>query len=163
MKKDRPPQLHSFTLFELVIVLAIISAMTMVLMPYAGNSNKSLKLKQHCLDIAETIKYAIDLAVNTQRPTRLAINVKNKSYLLEMATQTNNYQPIEGFHGAVRYIRKTAHIIDMEGFYQDANDCYIVFDPAKKWPSASFSLSSQDLIKTIKIEGKRIEIEESTI
>lgn len=37
---------------------------------------------------AETIKYAINLAIDTKKPTRLAVNVKNKSYLLETATQT---------------------------------------------------------------------------
>jgi len=163
MKKDKASPHVGFTLVELIIVLAIISAMVKVLLPYATRSNDSLKVKQQCLDMAEVIKYAIDLAINTRKSTRITINPKNKSYLLEMATQTNSYQPIEGFHGTVRYISRAANIMDIQGFCCDANDQYLIFDPTGKWPDASISLSTEDSIETIKIRGRCVEIEESTI
>ena len=163
MKKDSASPHCGFTFLELIIVLAIISAMAMVLVPYATRSNESLKVKQQCLDIVETIKYAIDLAADAKKLTRIAINLKSKSYQLQIATETNSFEPIEGFQGAVRYISRAARIMDIQGFCCDANDQYLIFDPAGKWPDASFSLSTDDLIETIKIRGRRVEIEESTI
>ena len=154
---------EAFTLFELVIVLAIISAMVTVTVPYATRSNRNLKIKQQSLNIAELAKYAIELAADIKRPVRLTINTKQKSYQLEIATEANYYQPVDGFLGSVRYIDKTVRIMDITGFDMQANNCYLVFDPAGQWPDADFSLVTADLIETISIRGRRVEIEESTI
>lgn len=160
---NRTSRLLGFTLFELIFVLLIIAAMVTVVVPYATRSNESLKIKQECLDMVETIKYAVDLAMDTKRPTRIVINPKNNSYLLEIATRINNqnYKPIEGLR--VRYFGRSIDVIDTTGFTVDGDDCYLIFDPARPWPNANISLSTDDTIKTIKITGKQIEIEDSTI
>jgi type II secretory pathway pseudopilin PulG len=46
----------AFTLFELVVVLAIISAMIAVVVPFVKRSNDGLKIIQQSRDVAQTIK-----------------------------------------------------------------------------------------------------------
>jgi len=152
-----------FTLFELVVVMAVISVMVMVAVPYASKSNEGLKLKQEGLNIAEAVKYAIDLAINSGKPVRITIDTKNKDYLLEAAAAENVYKPIEGFPGEVCYISQTTSIVDMTGFETDGSNQYLVFDTAKQWPDAEFSLSAGDIVETIRIKGKRVEVEESAL
>jgi prepilin-type N-terminal cleavage/methylation domain-containing protein len=152
-----------FTLFELVVVMAVISVMIMVAVPYASKSNDGLKLKQEGLNIAEAIKYAIDLAINSGKSVRITIDTKNKEYLLEAASAENTYRPLDGFLGAACYISQTTRIVDMTGFETDGSNQYLVFAPAKQWPQAEFSLSAGDIVETIRIKGKKIEVEESTI
>lgn len=161
--KNRALRLHGFTLFELIVVLVIIAAMATVVVPYATRSNESLKIKQECLDMVETIKYAVDLAMDTKRPTRIVINSKNNSYLLEIATGINNqnYKPIEVLR--VRYFGRSVDVIDTTGFTVDGNGRYLIFDPARLWPNASICLSTSDAIRTIKIKGKQVEIDNSAI
>ena len=163
--QNRRPGLYGFTLFELIVVLVIISVMVTITIPYATRSNEGLKIKQECLNIAEAVRYAIDLAMDTKKPTRIVINPKNNSYLLEIATGINNqsYKPTEGFQGIVRYFGQAIHIIDITGFDVDGNSWYLIFDPTKPWSNASFSLSIGDVIKTVKIEGKQVKLEEPTI
>jgi type II secretory pathway pseudopilin PulG len=157
--------LKAFTLFELIVVLVIIAAMTTVVVPYATRSNKNLRVKQECLNMAEAVKYTINLAMDTKRPTRIVINPKNNSYLLEIATGINNqdYKPVEDFQGAVHYFGRNVHIIDTTGFSVDGNGRYLIFDPARPWPNASICLSTSDAIKTIDIRGKQVEIDDSAI
>jgi len=163
--KDGTSSHNGFTLVELIIVLMIISALVTIVVPYANRSNETLKMEQKCLDISEAIKYAIDLAVNTRRPTRIVINHKENSYLLEIAEGTSNqgYNPIEDSRGTIRYFGKNVHVIDMTGFSVAGNGYYLTFDPTKPWPIASISFSSRDVIKTVKIRGKHVEIEAPTI
>jgi prepilin-type N-terminal cleavage/methylation domain-containing protein len=157
--------LYGFTLLELMIVLVIIAAMVTVAVPYASRSNKSLKMKQESLSMAEAIKYAADLAMDTKKPTRIVINLKTNTYLLEIAAGINNqsFKPIEGFGGNIRYLGQSVHIIDMTGFSIEGKEHGLVFEPTRPWPNATISLSSDDAIKTIKIRGKQVEIEDSTI
>jgi len=155
-----------FTLFELIVVLVIISAMITVIVPYAGRSNESLKIKEECLNMAEAVKYAIDLATDTKRATRIVINPKNRSYLLETTAggaDNQDYKPVEGFQGAVRYFGLKIYIADMDGFGVEGDDRYLTFDPEKPWPNASFSLLTNDAVNTIKIRGKQVEFEVSGI
>ena len=70
---------------------------------------------------------------------------------------------MEGFQGAVHYFGQTIHFIDMTGFSAEANARYLVFDPARPWPVASISIWAGDVIKTIKITGRQVETEDSTI
>lgn len=164
-RRDSRTRSHGFTLFELIVVLAIIAAMITVAIPYASRSNESLRIKQECLNVAQAIEYASDLAVNIRRPTRIVINPNNKSYWLEIAAGTNNhdYKPLEDFQGSVRYFGKSIYITDTSGFSIDGNTYYLIFDPARPWPNASISLSNKDAIKTIIIRGNHVEIEESSI
>ena len=65
---------NGFTLFELIVVLAIISAMVTVIVPFASRSNDSLQIREQSRDVAQTIRYAIDLAQNSCRPVKFVIN-----------------------------------------------------------------------------------------
>ena len=163
--KDKALRLRGFTLFELIVVLVIIVAMATVVVPYATRSNEDLKIKQECLNVAETVKYAIYLAMDTRRATRIVINPKNNCILLEIATGIDNqdYKPVENFQGAVRYFGRNVHIMDMTGFSVDGNSSYLVFEPAKPWPYASICLSASDAMRTIRIKGKQVEIDNSAI
>jgi len=156
---------RGFTLFELITVLLIISAMAMAVVPYVTRSNSNLATREQGLNMAEAIKYAIDLAGDTKRPTRIVINLQKKSYVIETASGVNNqdYQQVQDLQGAAGCLGESVAIVDMEGFGVEGKNCQLIFDPARLWPDASFSLSTGEAIETIKIRGKRVEIEESTI
>ena len=162
---NRNASCSAFTLFELMIVLVIIATMVTVVIPYATRSNEALRTTQECLSLADAIKYIADMAIDTKLPTRILLNPESNSYMLEIASGTDNrdYEPLESFGNATRYLNKGIRITDVTGFsYEGSNYC-LVFEPTRLWPNASISLSTKDEIKTIIIRGKRVEIEESTI
>lgn len=154
-----------FTLFELIIVLAIISAMVTIVLPYATRSNNDLNLRQECLNVAETIKYGIDLANNSKDLIRIVIRPDEKCYLLEIAKRSTpqNFEPVQTYQGKIRYFDQKFKILDIENFNTEGKGHYLIFDSKQPWPSGSFSLSSEDTIRTINIKGQRVEIEETTI
>jgi prepilin-type N-terminal cleavage/methylation domain-containing protein len=163
--RSRTSTVKGFTLFELIIVLMIITAMVTIAIPYATRSNKTLKMEEECRNIAEAVKYATDLAINAKRPIRIAVDPKENSYLLEMATTMagQDYEPIEDIGGTVRYLGRDIRITDITGFSIEGRYQRLVFDPTRAWPNASISLSTGDAIKTIHIKGKQVEIEDSAI
>ncbi|MFC1677106.1 Tfp pilus assembly protein FimT/FimU [Planctomycetota bacterium] len=152
-----------FTLFELIIVLAIISAMTCVIIPFASRSNNSLKVTEHSRDIAQTIRFAIDLAQSTYSPIKFVIETKSKCYYLQQSDQSSNFEPLKSYLGSPRYFDKRIHIVDTEGMDADSKGFSLIFDPGKPWPKASFTLSTTDVEKTIKINAKGVQIEEASI
>jgi len=154
---------NGFTLFELIVVLAIISAMVTVIVPFASRSNDSLRIREQSRDVAQTIRYAIDLAQNSCRPVKFVINTKNKSYYLEQTGSNEGYELIEAFLGSIRYINKKIHIFDIEGFGLNGEEFFLVFDPRKPWPKAQLSLSTKDLMETVRINAKSVQIEETGI
>ena len=159
------PDRRAFTLFELVIVLAIIAAMVTVAVPYATRSNKALKIEHQCMSLAESFGYAVDLAIETKRPTRLFIDPATNEYSLEIASESGveQYESVLISGGTRRCLSRDIRIMDMTGFSADAGSHYLLFEPSRPWPRASISLSSGDVNKTIIIAGKRVEIEDSTI
>jgi prepilin-type N-terminal cleavage/methylation domain-containing protein len=165
-RHNRTLSLRGFTFIELLVVLTIIAVMVTIVVPYANRSNKSLNIKQESLSIAEALKYMADLAMDTKKPTRIVINPKANSFLLEMATEINNqsFRPIEDFGGGgIHYFVQNVRIIGIKGFDAEGDGYYLIFDPTKPWPNGSISLSTTDSITKINIKGKQIEIEDSTI
>ena len=159
-------KLHGFTLIELMIVLMIMSTMVAIIVPYATRSNKNLSIKQEVLSLELAIKYIMDLAIDKQLPTRIVLDRKINSFTLEIANSKNNrnFQPIEKLSDiGNHYFNKGIHILNFDGFEIEGNSYYLVFDPSKSWPSESVSLSINDLISTINIKGKRIEIRNEEI
>ncbi len=154
-----------FTLIELIAVIMIMSVMVAVAVPYATRSNKNQELKEECLNIVTLIKYAINLAIDNNKPTRIGIDIKNNSYLLEQAIDRGgqNYAPVDDFYGQEYHFNKSVRINEMEGFDTDGNICYLIFDPGKPWPIARFSISIDALKRMIQIKGKQIELENSAI
>ncbi|MHC4397100.1 MAG: pilus assembly FimT family protein [Planctomycetota bacterium] len=65
-----------FTLFELVVVLAIISAMVAVVLPFCKRSNDGLKIKQGSRNIAQALRYAIDFAQKRNIAVKFIFNEK---------------------------------------------------------------------------------------
>ena len=149
---------NGFTLFELVVVLAIISAMVAVVLPFCKRSNEGLKIKQAGSSIAQTIRYAIDLAQKRNRAVKFIFNEKYKSYRLQIEDSENSFEPVDDFTGTDRFIDKNIYLFDIEGFEQTGQEYFIVFDPQRSWPNAQISFSTNDLTVTIRIKSKYIEL-----
>lgn len=159
------PNRRAFTLLELMIVLAIIAAMVTVAVPYATRSNKALKIESQCMSLAKSVEYIADLAMETKRPTRFLIDPVTNEYSLEISSGpgVESYESVVISGGARRYLSRDIRITDMTGFGVDSGSHYLLFEPARSWPNASISLSSEDVNKTIVIAGKRVEVKDSTI
>jgi prepilin-type N-terminal cleavage/methylation domain-containing protein len=155
--------IKGFTLVELIIVMAVISAMITVITPYATRSNNSLKLKEQCRNLAETTKYALNFAQVVYKPTRLVIDTKTKSYQVEIMAENGTYEPLQTFAGTTQYMASTISIGDLDGFEMGKDSSYLIFDPEKPWPSANISLLDNDSTATIKIQGKQVDLEEQNI
>jgi len=153
----------AFTLFELMIVLAIISAMIVVVVPFGKRSNDGLKIKQHSSNIAQSLRYAIDLAEKNNRAVKFVFNEKSRCYYLQIADNENNFRELENFAGSERFLDKNIYLFDIEGFEQTGQDFFLVFDPRKPWPNAWICISSKDLTETIRINTRHVEIEENSI
>ena len=154
---------RGFTLFELVIALAIISAMVAVVLPLCKRSNDGLKIKHTGSSIAQAIRYAIDLAEKRNKPVKFIYNDKYKSYCLEIEDSQNCFVSVNDFTGTEIYIDENIHLYDIEGFEQRGQEYSIAFDPQKPWPNAQISFSTNDSIMTIRIKSKYVEIEEESI
>lgn len=154
-----------FTLLELIVVLVIISAMITVILPYATRSNQGLRLEQDCLSMTEAVKYAMNLTVDTGRPTRLVLDVKNQSYSVEIASEINslNFQPTQDIYGTEGYLGPDISILDVDGLDAGAGGYTLRFDSAGQWPRASVSLAAGNEVTIIRIDGRRVEIEKSAI
>ena len=163
MCRKIPIYKSAFTLIELVIVLAIISAMVAVVMPFAKRSNDGLKIKQHSSSIAQAIRYAIDLAQKRNRAVKFIFNEKYRSYRLQIEDSENSFEPVEDFTGTERFMDENIHLFDIEGFEQTGQEYYLIFDPKRAWPDAWISFSTNDLTVTIRIKSKYVEIEEESI
>ena len=152
-----------FTLFELVVVLAIISAMVAVVLPFCKRSNDGLKIKQAGSSIAQTIRYAIDLAQKRKKTIKFIFNEKHRSYCLQMENSENSFGPVDDFTGTETLFDKNIGLYDIEGFEQTGHEYFLVFDPNKTWTDAFISFSTDDLVVTIKIKSKYVEVQEENI
>lgn len=152
-----------FTLFELVVVLAIISAMVAVVLPFCKRSNDGLKIKQASSSIAQVVRYGIDLAEKRKRPVKFIYDDKYKSYRLEIESSGNSSGPVEDFTGTEKYLDKNIDLFDIEDFQQEGSEYFLIFDPEKAWPDAWISFATDDLIITIKIKSKYVDTEEESI
>ena len=160
--RNKQFSISAFTLVELLLVMAIIATLLTIIAPYATRSNKGQKLEQKSLNMVEAINYIIDLAVTRKRPTRIIIDPQ-KGYALEICRREKgeNYKPIEGFLGQPINFGEGISILDTTGFATGGNEEYLAFDPGKPWPYASITLMTTETIKTIKINGRQVEIYES--
>ena len=123
-----PINKSAFTLFELVVVLAIISAMVAVVLPFCKRSNDGLKIKQAGSSIAQTIRYAIDLAQKRNKAVKFIYNDKYRSYRLQIEDTENSFEPVDDFTGTERFLDKNIQLFDVEGFEQTGSEFFLVFD-----------------------------------
>jgi len=147
-----------FTLFELVIVLAIIAAMVTVIAPYASRSNESLELDNRTREIVETLKYAINLAEIDNQRIRFYLDTNRKSFYLETADEDGHFPLISTSVGRERYLSSSCHLMDIEGFEMEGQCCYLEFDPMQSWPSGHFVIFGNEFQKKIEIQSKTISI-----
>ncbi len=154
---------NAFTFIELMVVLAIISAMVAVVLPFCKRSNDGLKIKQASSSIAQAIRYAIDLAEKRNKAVKFIFNDKYRSYRLQIENSENSFESVEDFVGMERFLDKNMRLFDIEGFEQTGQEYYLIFDPKRPWPDAWISLSTNDLTETIRIKSKYVEIEEESI
>lgn len=152
-----------FTLFELVIVLAIIAAMIAVVLPYVSQRNDAMRVDGFSHDLADAIRYAIDLAEAEGSTVKLVIDTANNGYCLQQADNNVGYRAVKGFIGEFQYFNDDVRIDIIEGFVADGRSVYLLFDPSQRWPDARFRISTENSAKTIIVNGKNIEIEDPDI
>lgn len=164
-KNNRPsPALFAgFTLFELIVVLAIISSAVGVVLPYATRSNHILSIRQDTLNITDAFRYSIDLAQNLNKKIKISIDTRNKTYCFLKENNDSQYEPLEGYFGITRGFDKDISVGNIEGLINQADECYLIIDPTKVFPNASLQLESKDLLAKIIITGRKVAIEETGI
>jgi len=155
----------AFTLIEMIIVMMIISTMVTIVLPYAAAGSDSRQLQRQCLNLAQLLRYAVTLAGDTKKPTRIVINPTSKTYSLEIAagSDARDFRPADNVTEAPRYLGQNVYIVDIDGFSIQSNGYYIIFDPEKTWPIAAITLAAKDATKKISITGNRIRIDVSAI
>lgn len=151
-----------FTLFEMIVVLAVISTAVAVAMPYATRSNYILSIRQDALNIKDTLYYSIDLAQNLNSKIKLSINTRNKTYCL-LKENDSRYEPVEGYFGITRGFNKNISVGNTEGLINQADECYLIIDPTRTLPDATLELGSKDIIIKIIITARKVDIEETGI
>lgn len=156
-------RLKGFTLFELVIVLAIMAAMITIALPYVSQRNDAMRVDGFSHDLADAVRYAIDLAEGEGSAVKLVIDTANNGYRLQQADDNVGYRSAKGFIGEFQYLNDDVRIDILEGFVADGRSVYLLFDPGKRWPDARFSISTENSAKTIIVNGKNIEIEDPGI
>ena len=150
---------NGFSLAELLVVLAIMAALVCGAVPYAAKSRDSQKLRQQSFDIAAALSYLRDQAINTNRPTRFVLNLKERSYRLEVHSDDGQrFVPAAGFWGRLIRLGEDFSVTEMVGFEKDGSDEYLVFDPWRSWPAGEFTLAGPKQEITIKVEGIQIEL-----
>lgn len=152
-----------FTFLELMVVLAIISTMVAVIMPFCKRSNNSVEIRQAGSSIAQTIRYAIDLAEKRKKAIKFIFNGKFKSYYLEMEDDYNNFKPTNDFTGTSHFIGREITLFDIQGFEQSGQEYSIIFDPQRSWPNANMTISNNESFVTIEIRSKHVQMQEKNI
>ena len=160
MKSKRyKTSVNGFTFAELLVVLAIIAVLTAVTVPYATRYGKNLKLEQESLNLATAVNYLVDLAKRSQRVTRLVLIPNQSSYAMKIASieDSRRFEPVVGYLGRPYLLGSGFRFDNITGFTCDADLYYLLFDPARSWPKASFALVTKEGMKTIRIDGMKIE------
>ena len=152
-----------FTLIEVLLVLVILSTMVAVTLPYATRSHDSLRLEQEVRNLADAVRYATQLAENTNRPIRVLLDTTRGCYCLQTTTlDAQEYVSIEDPIGVLRYLDPKVRIVNVEGFESDERDQhYLSLDPRKPWPEAALDLSAGDWRRKVKVTGRRVEVEDA--
>lgn len=155
--------LKAFTLIELVVVLAIISAMVAVVLPLCKRSNDALEIRQHSSSVAQVLRYAIGLAEKKNKAVKFILDEKYRSYCLEIEDDENSFVELEDFTGVEKFYNENIDLFDIEGFEQTGSRYILVFDPQKAWPNALISFSNNDLTVIIRIKSRYVEVEEESV
>ncbi|MBL7106093.1 MAG: prepilin-type N-terminal cleavage/methylation domain-containing protein [Phycisphaerae bacterium] len=149
---------RAFTLVELMVVLMIISVSVTIALPFCKRSNQGLKMRQACDDIAQTIRYAIDLAEKDNKKTKFVFDSKYSSYYLQQENE-GHFEALNDFTRKERFIGNI-QLYDSKGFEQEKNTYFFVFDPEIPWPDGYLTFAAEDMMITININSRYVEIKD---
>lgn len=154
----RIPQYRGFTLFELIIVMAIIAAMIAVVAPYASRSNENLEFENQAKEIADTLQYALSISEKNKTLVRFILNTQEKTFSLEMADKDGLFHPLPTSLGQQRYLNSKCVLVDIEGFTREGYCYYLNFDATQNWPVAYFTIAGEEFKKTINIQSQHVSL-----
>ncbi len=145
------------------MVLVILSAMVTVTIPYAARSRTGRQLDEASRDVAETVKYAMNHVTDTRQPARLVLDVTAGSYQIEVASRGGgeSFRPLEDNRAGTRYLGTGVSVAGHEGFSIVERGRYgLIFDPGGAWPQASLSLATNDQTRTVRVQGRLVDVED---
>jgi prepilin-type N-terminal cleavage/methylation domain-containing protein len=152
-----------FTLLELMIVLAVISAVVGVTLPYASRSNHVLSIRQDGLNIAQAFQYGIDIAESRNNKVKITLDPVERSYQLLTENQDGWYEPLEGYFGIARRFSQDVSLDNVEGLTRAGDEWQFIIDPAEIFAEADFELRAKEIIIKIVISGRGVKVEETGI
>jgi type II secretion system protein H len=135
---------RAFTLIELLVVLAIIGVVAGVVVPYAGTTAASMRLRQAALTLAAHIRFAQALAVDRGLPTRILIDAQGRGYGIEIAEDLAGTRFVrapgifEDFIRLPKDVRLNA--VGLE-FKSDGLGDTLLFDSVGEWTTGRVRLS----------------------
>ena len=154
MRKDRikAKGIDGFTFVELMVVLAILSIMVTVVLPYANRTGRHAQLQQESANLETALILLIEQAKRSQRPTRLVVDTIEQSYQLQQASNRpdEDFEPLPGNLGQVRFISRSCSFDELDGFQSDGKKTVLLFDPSRPWPHGSLTLI--DELETVRLE-----------
>jgi|Deesub1362A_J573_1020465.scaffolds.fasta_scaffold00721_9 prepilin-type N-terminal cleavage/methylation domain-containing protein len=86
-----PPVIRGFTLFELLVVLFIISLSMAIVMPSVWKSNKE-RVKDETRHLSTTLRYVYDRALNSKETCVFRFNLDEDSYAFTMKGESRSYR-----------------------------------------------------------------------
>jgi general secretion pathway protein H len=84
---------EGFTLVELLVVLGILAAVTLIALPYASTSGTNRKLDAMANDIATALRTAQFKSLNLNRPTDVIFDVRARRITMSIDTHAINVPP----------------------------------------------------------------------
>ena len=132
------------TLVELLVVLTIIAIAAGVVLPHAGGSMSSLRLRQAALTLAEHVRFAQALAVDRERPARLQIERAARRYRTELADNMLGleFHPAPGIAGPAVSLPEKVEFQEIQfAFSPDGMEDTLLFDPLGQWTSGQMVLT----------------------
>ena len=161
MNENKPVaiQITAFTFAELLVLLAILSVMATIALPYASHSNRQLQWQQEIANLKTSLALLIEQAKTTQRPTRLTIDPVEQSYQLQQTSNRadEDFEPLPGALGQKRLLEKHSSFDQLEGFQNDGQNKILLFDPSRPWPRAELTILTEQSIHHLLINGQTIE------
>lgn len=153
MRTKRNTHVKGFTLVELLMVLAIIAIVSGIVVPNLRGSLKGVRVREAALVLAEHLRYAQMLAVDSQRPVRVTIDRERGRYRVESATSLVGleFQPAAGMpaEGGIGLPEGVEFTKVEFAIAPDGNKDLLWFEPYGAWSSGKLWLS--DNARTVQV------------
>ena len=149
-----------FTLYELVIVTAIISAAVSVCLPYATRSRVAEEVRQEASNIRETLIYGLRLAEGSGKNVRVVFDFKGGRYCLQVEDEGDRFEVSERFPRGWRNLSDGIKFVESGGMEVDGEFRFVEFSRDVEWPRGEVSVVSSEVSVDIIVEGRDVRIEE---